>query len=141
MCRGLCERGPASCALCRVTADENAATVEADPVLLEQAVMNLVTNAREVSPEDAEIEIAATRDGDGTLVVSVADRGPGIADEDRTQVFEPFFTRKPQGTGLGLPAVQKIADLHEGSIELVPRDGGGTIARLRLPAARARGKP
>lgn len=136
MCRGLCDREPAACAMCTVSVASSAATVEGDPMLLGQALMNLYANAREVSPEGGRIEVEANLDEDGRLVVSVADRGPGIADEDRAHLFEPFFTRKAYGTGLGLPVVQKIADLHEGTVELARRDGGGTVARLRLPTRR-----
>lgn len=133
MCRGLCSREPSSCALCRVAVDVGASEVEGDQMLLEQAILNLMANAREASPEGAEIELRATPDGSGEVVVSVADRGPGVATPDRSRLFEPFFTRKVGGTGLGLPAVQKIADLHRGAVALEPRPGGGTVASLRLP--------
>lgn len=134
MCLGFCQCDPDDCSLCRFKVGEGAETIDADPVLLEQAILNLWTNAREMSPKGAKVEIQAISDGDGEIVLSVADRGAGIAEKDRERVFEPFFTRKTTGAGLGLPTVQKIADLHEGSIELLPRDGGGTIAILRLPA-------
>jgi signal transduction histidine kinase len=140
MCRGLCKRDPAHCKVCRIAVDESAANVEADPVLLAQAVMNLFANAREMSPEETEIKIAAGRDDEGYIAISVSDRGSGISDEDQDRVFEPFFTRKGDGTGLGLPTVQKIADLHEGSIELLARAGGGTVACLRLPVKQRRGE-
>jgi signal transduction histidine kinase len=137
MCRGVCRIEPSSCELCRVHADRGLGSIEGDPVLLEQAVLNLVSNAREASPEGAPIELGARQLEDGQVELTVSDRGPGVADEDRHRVFEPFFTRRPDGVGLGLPAVQKIADLHQGSIRLEPRDGGGTVARLRLPASGA----
>ncbi len=133
MCRGMCSRDPSSCLLCRVAVDVGASAVVGDRMLLEQAILNLMANAREASPEDAEIELRATPDGSDEVVVSVADRGPGVATRDRPRLFEPFFTRKAGGTGLGLPAVQKIADLHGGAVALEPRPGGGTVASLRLP--------
>ncbi len=134
MCRGLCGQQPDACALCTVAVEPAVTSVECDPVLLGQALMNLFANAREVSPAGGVIEVSASRGEDGQLELSVADRGPGIADEDRDRLFEPFFTRKRDGTGLGLPVVQKIADLHEGAVELEAREGGGVVARLRLPA-------
>ena len=136
-CRGTCEDDFANCGLCTIAVDDDAAAIEGDPVLLTQAMVNLFANARSVSPEGATIEIAAARKGKDEVVLTVADRGPGIADEDRAHIFEPFFTRHPSGTGLGLPTVQKIADLHHGSIEIMHRDGGGTVARLRLPIAKS----
>lgn len=140
MCLGLCEREPDSCTICTIAVDEKAATVHGDPVLLEQAVMNLYTNAREASPDMAVIDVTSAPGRDGEVVLTIADRGPGIAKNDSDDVFEPFFTRKAAGTGLGLPIVQKIADLHHGSIELLPRDGGGTVARLSLPTSDSQGE-
>jgi signal transduction histidine kinase len=68
--------------------------------------------------------------------VAIADDGPGIPPELRDRVFEPFFTTKEvgRGTGLGLDTARRIvADRHRGSLRLEPRDGGGTVARVRLP--------
>jgi signal transduction histidine kinase len=140
MCRGLCEKEPSSCDICTVTVDDGVGCVDGDPVLLEQAVVNLFSNARQASPDMAAIELAASRGDDDKVEVTVADRGPGIAEEDRDRVFEPFFTRRSNGVGLGLPAVQKIVDLHKGSITLEARDGGGTLVRLRLPASQPRSR-
>ena len=133
MCRGHCSREPSTCALCPIVVAPDAATVEGDPVLLGQAVMNLMTNARELSPSQTVIELSALAIEPSCVDIVVADRGPGLPDEDRGHATEPFFSRKPGGTGLGLAVVQRIADLHGGSITLEPRDGGGTVARFRLP--------
>lgn len=138
MCRGRCEKDPSICDICTVTVDDSVGAIDGDPVLLEQALFNLLTNAHDASPEHAPIELAASHGDDDTIDLTVADRGPGIAEEDQGMVFEPFFTRKTTGVGLGLPAVQKIVDLHEGSITLEARSGGGTRARLRLPAQKTR---
>jgi signal transduction histidine kinase len=108
--------------------------VRADPVLLEQAMLNLLTNACEAG--GAPVELRADPDPLGGVRLSVIDCGSGIAAEDQPLVFEPFFTRKPTGTGLGLPVVQRIVELHGGSIELRRRPGGGTEAALHLPAER-----
>jgi len=137
ICRGQCEHDHRICDRCRIEVDPDLPTIEGDPVLLEQAVMNLFTNARDVSPERAVIKMAARPKESGEVTITVADRGPGIDMDDRRRIFEPFFTRKEQGTGLGLPVVQRVADLHEGTIELDRRKGGGTIARLCLPAKRS----
>jgi signal transduction histidine kinase len=133
-CRGLCNSVPEDCRACVVSIDGDALETHADPVLLEQAVINLLTNAREVSPKGSLIELGAKSDDADGVVITVADRGPGIADEDLPRVFEPFFARKPKGTGFGLPVVERIADMHGGSITLEHREGGGMIARLHISA-------
>jgi two-component system sensor histidine kinase MprB len=69
--------------------------------------------------------------------VSVLDRGVGVTDDERTQVFDRFYrattARSQPGSGLGLSIVAQIAQMHGGTAELLPRPGGGTIARLTLP--------
>ena len=80
------------------------------------------------------------RGGDGAVVVEVADRGPGVPDYARGRVFERFYSlARPGGggrsSGIGLCFVAEVAGLHGGTIALDDRDGGGTVARLVLPAA------
>jgi signal transduction histidine kinase len=87
-----------------------------------------------MSPKDSQIDIKAKSDGADGLIITVADRGPGISNEDLSRVFEPFFTKKTNGIGFGLSVVEKIADAHGGSISLDRRTGGGMIARLHIPA-------
>jgi two-component system sensor histidine kinase MprB len=73
--------------------------------------------------------------------VEVADRGPGVAPAERERVFDRFYratsVRTLPGSGLGLSIVAQIATLHGGTVSLDPREGGGTVARLVLPATRA----
>lgn len=133
VCRGLCRLNPSSCDICIVDVGDEVASIEGDPVLLEQAVMNLFLNAREASSVRAPIALSASMTEAGEVEVVVADRGSGITEEDRARVFEPFYTRKADGVGLGLPTVQRIIDLHDGSIRLEARKGGGTAARITLP--------
>ncbi len=102
----------------------------ADPVLIEQALINLVTNACEAGPP---IEMSVERDDSGGTRFTVTDNGPGIASTDLARVFEPFYTTKTKGTGLGLPVVQRIAELHGGTVALRRREGGGTVATLYIP--------
>jgi signal transduction histidine kinase len=68
-----------------------------------------------------------------TIVLTVADSGPGMPPEIMDRIFSPFFTTKPQGTGLGLAIVRKIVDAHDGRIDVGERPGGGTVFRVRLP--------
>lgn len=109
-------------------------TLPADSAQLEQALLNLVTNALDAMPEGGQLALAARREGQD-LAFSVEDSGGGIAPEDLPRVFEPLFTTKPpgRGTGLGLPIVHEVAAAHGGSVRLDSRPGGGTVAVVRLP--------
>jgi two-component system NtrC family sensor kinase len=111
--------------------------VECYPLLLNQAVLNLLTNAIEAiqaAGGQGAITIS-TGARDGTFEVLVSDSGCGIPDAVRARVFDPFFTTKPigQGTGLGLSITYAIAERHGGRVELSPRPGGGTVAAFRFP--------
>ncbi|HEY3499675.1 MAG TPA: ATP-binding protein, partial [Polyangiaceae bacterium] len=109
-------------------------SLDCNASLFNQAVMNLVTNAIDAIQGQGSITLTAGA-REGSFEVSVADTGSGIPERVRERVFEPFFTTKPvgQGTGLGLSIAFSIAKQHGGTIELLPRDGGGTVAVLRLP--------
>ena len=111
--------------------------VLADESRIEEVLMNLVSNASDAMPSGGRIEIALGADGAGGAEIRVRDEGRGVPPEIRDRVFEPFFTTKPRGkgTGLGLAICRRIMDEHRGSIDLAPREGGGTEVRLRLPPA------
>jgi PAS domain S-box-containing protein len=108
-----------------------------DANALAQVVLNLVTNAREAMAAGGEIRVAiGTAPGDGGRVrVTVADTGAGIAPHDLGRVFEPFYTTKPQGTGLGLAVSYGIVREHRGVIDVESELGRGTTFTLTLPAA------
>jgi two-component system NtrC family sensor kinase len=110
--------------------------VGVDRVPLEQALLNLVTNAVDAMPEGGRLELAARPDGDGAALV-VKDTGLGIPPEDLARVFDPLFTTKPpgKGTGLGLPILREIVEAHGGTVHLESRPGEGTTAVVRLPRA------
>jgi two-component system CheB/CheR fusion protein len=115
-----------------VTIAPTAIVVQADPEMTRAALLNLLLNACHVSGNTpVEIE-AAMRDG--FCEIDIRDRGPGIPEEIREHLFEPFYTTRPGGTGLGLPIARRFAHVQGGSLTLDDRPGGGTIARLRLPA-------
>jgi len=105
----------------------------ADEGRLKQALVHLVTNAIDALRERGHgtIRLAAERDG-RTQELRVEDDGPGL-DQPGDQAVAPFVTTKKSGTGLGLPFAKKITEMHGGQLLIGPRDGGGTMARIRLP--------
>lgn len=112
-------------------ADSDAGEIEADPVLLERALINLMRNALEAG---GPVDVEARREPDG-VVVRVLDRGPGIAPEVRQRLFTPFVTTKAGGTGLGLPLALKMIEAHGGRIGVADRvPPPGTVFEIRLPA-------
>jgi two-component system sensor histidine kinase PilS (NtrC family) len=119
--------GDASIAL---TANEPV-MVNADAGQLRQVVWNLLRNASEAAP-DLPIRVSVSRDQQRARLV-IADEGPGISDEHLSRIFEPFFSTKEGGTGLGLPTVHRIVEEHHGRIELSRNPSGGTSAVLTLP--------
>ena len=106
----------------------------ADRDQLRRALVNLVRNALEASPDNGVVALAASRAGAGA-VLEVHDRGPGLDEAARQRLFQPFATTKPHGTGLGLALAQRVAAAHGGALALLPRPGGGTVARLTVPDA------
>jgi two-component system sensor histidine kinase DctS len=108
-----------------------------DPVLLQQVVLNLLRNAMDAMaatpPEAREIRIR-TEAGPGGVTVSIADRGAGIPDEVRANLFQPFFTTKAEGMGMGLNICRSILELHRGRVWAEPNPGGGTVFSFSLPA-------
>jgi len=113
------------------------ATVEGDDVLLRQAFSNLLRNGIEAcaaagSAPAVGIHSEVDRAG-GVSTLSIFDNGPGFPEGERDRVFHPFFTTKPQGTGLGLALVQKIVVTHNGRVSAGNRPGGGGQVKVVLP--------
>lgn len=102
-----------------------------DPSQLQRALDNLIINAIQNTPAGGTIDVDASR-RDGALVLQVADTGPGIAEDVRGRLFEPFVTGRADGTGLGLAIVREIARNHHGRVRLV-RDVGGAIFEIEVP--------
>jgi two-component system, NtrC family, sensor kinase len=100
---------------------------------LVQVVFNLVLNAIDATQKGGRIEVTAARVGDG-VEVAVRDDGSGIDPAHRSRVFQPYFTTKKQGTGLGLFVTRKIVSEHGGTVEFESAPGQGTTFRIRLPA-------
>ncbi len=108
--------------------------VSADRALLGLALENLLRNAAQVSPRDAEVRLIISSSDAGLVQLAVEDDGPGIAPADRPRIFEPFFTTRAVGTGLGLPIVKRLIEAHGGNVRLDdPTPGRGARFELSLP--------
>ena len=101
---------------------------------LRRAFANLLRNAAEAMKGQGSIDVAVTGDGSG-LAVTIADHGPGIPDDLRQRVFEPYFTTKADGTGLGLALVRQTLEAHRGTIALTATPGGGATFAIVFPPA------
>ena len=109
-------------------------TVLAAPDELEQVFLNLVLNAVDAMPEGGTLCISSHMAQDGGLAVSFADTGHGIAPEHTDHVFEPFFSTKENGTGLGLSVSYSVVQRHGGEISFQSKPGEGTAFTVWLPA-------
>jgi signal transduction histidine kinase len=109
--------------------------IQADPGLLYQAFLNILMNAMQAMPQGGAISIDLSAHGN-TLTILFGDEGPGIPDETLNKIWEPFFTTKDKGSGLGLPIVKKIIEGHGGSIEIENGPEKGVQVTLTLPANR-----
>jgi signal transduction histidine kinase len=116
--------------------------LRADARMLKQILLNLLSNAVKFTPNGGTITVRAFVDGDATFVILVRDTGIGIAPNDIPVVMSAFgqaensMTRQQRGTGLGLPLVKSLAELHGGAFKLESEIGRGTTATVRLPASR-----
>jgi two-component system sensor histidine kinase PilS (NtrC family) len=108
---------------------------ELDPDRIRQALWNLLRNAAEVTPAGGTIVLALRMSDDGQAIeMDVTDQGPGVPEEDRERVFDPFYTTKERGTGIGLAVVRRVAERHGGSVALLAAaEGQGSTFCLRLP--------
>jgi signal transduction histidine kinase len=119
---------------------EGLPAIQADQHQLTQVFTNLLINAYEAMDGRGHVTVSASRvrledggDGRDAVQVEFADDGPGMPQEVAEKVFAPFFTTKPQGSGLGLAVVRKIIDAHDGRIDLTTAAGRGTTIRVTLP--------
>jgi PAS domain S-box-containing protein len=110
--------------------------VLADPIQVEQVILNLLLNGAEamssVAPEQRTLTIRTERAGGDFVAVYVADTGPGLPAEVGEQIFDPFFTTKPTGMGMGLSISRSIVEAHGGALAVLPTPAGARF-RLTLP--------
>src|SRR5205823_2127446 len=104
---------------------------------LEQVLINLITNAVHAVEHGGQVIVRARPDGADSVRLEVADSGPGVPEEAREKIVEPFFTTKAdgKGTGLGLPIVRNIVDLHRGVIAVERSELGGALFYVTIPVA------
>jgi signal transduction histidine kinase len=112
-----------------------------DAAQIEDAVLSLILNAVDAVDGDGEVVVRLKRTGADSppagppaeALIEVADTGRGIPADQLARIFTPFFTTHPNGTGLGLPAVRRIAQAHRGRVEVASTVGHGSVFTLRLP--------
>ncbi|MCK6409284.1 ATP-binding protein [Thauera sp.] len=110
--------------------------VQGDPTQIRQVIHNMLQNAQDAlgGQDDGEVTVLTRREGE-RVVLLFRDNGPGFPPEVLARAFEPYFTTKSRGTGLGLALVKKIVDEHGGEVRLSNREGGGAEVRIRLRLA------
>lgn len=104
----------------------------ADSVRLTQALMNMVINAMQAVERKGRIEVSAEA-RERAILIKVLDNGSGIPDERLASIFDPYFTTKPEGSGLGLWIAQQIVIAHGGSLKAENAPAGGAVFTMRLP--------
>lgn len=125
-----------------VSVEADAAVAASDPVELDadalrEVLINLVQNAIEAMPRGGTVRLRALADSEW-VTVCVQDEGPGIPPDEASRLFEPFYTTKPQGTGLGLLICRRVVAAHQGQIWFESSPGAGTTFYVRLPRTRHR---
>ena len=116
------------------------ALVPMDRVRFRQVFENLIRNAIQISPRGGVVTVATrvVQAEDGSWVeCSVTDQGPGFREEDLSNIFDPFFSRRPGGTGLGLSIVQRVVEEHGGTVTAANRPEGGAVLTVWFPAESA----
>lgn len=111
-------------------------SIRADGDKLRQVFLNLLRNAEEALPKGGQIDISTdvvSGNGQNKIRIQIADNGPGIPEKDWENIFEPFFSTKPAGFGLGLANARKIIEQHNGSIKVARKEGQGSLFVILLP--------
>ncbi len=113
---------------------ENLPAIQADPVQIKQAILSVLFNAIEACPMKGSIALA-TEAKKNRIRIQVADNGPGIPPDRQRRIFEPFFSTKEAGAGLGLPLALEIVKLHQGEISFTSQAGEGSAFVISLPVS------
>jgi signal transduction histidine kinase len=116
----------------RLKSNEKQAIIRGDGEKLRQAFLNIVINALQATPSGGSVSILLNRAGSG-FEISFHDNGSGIAQDNLQRIFEPFYTTKQDGTGLGMAVTRKIIEGHGGTLDIESEVGQGTTVSIRLP--------
>lgn len=106
-------------------------SIEADEQLLRQALFNLLLNAVQAVDQGGRIQFIARKDSASEAFLEIRDDGPGVAPENRGEIFKPYFTTHQKGTGLGLAVVQQIVLAHGWEIQCLANEPRGALFRIR----------
>jgi len=120
---------------------ENLPKITADSVQLSQALINLVINALQAAPAQGHVWLRTRLHSATEEAVEIADDGPGIRAEDQPRIFEPYFTTKSQGSGLGLWITQQIVLAHSGALTVTSEPEHGSVFTMKLPVQPGGPKP
>jgi signal transduction histidine kinase len=122
----------------RLSLEPGLPPVIGDDVQLQQVVLNLALNAMDAvqaSPRTRDVVLGTSTGSGGEVEIFVRDTGPGLSPEVRRRAFDPFFSTKTQGLGMGLAIVRSIVERHGGRVHAVNEDAGGAVFRVQLPIA------
>lgn len=113
--------------------------IPADPGMIGQLLLNLLLNAGEATDGHGRVDVVVRR-GEPGAILEVHDDGPGVPEDARERIFEPFATTKAHGSGLGLVSVRAVAERHGGTVEVAKSEIGGALFRVRLAGAPVAGR-
>ena len=116
----------------RINLQDNVPTIEGDPIQIKQAILNILLNAIENSSSSGSITLS-TEAKDGNVSIKVEDEGEGIQPTHRNRIFDPFFSTKEGGIGLGLALAAEVVRLHHGHISFISEVGKGSSFVISLP--------
>ena len=114
-----------------MTSNRSSITAHGDPACLRRSLVNLIRNAVEISPDRSDVDVQLEQRAE-SVRITVSDRGDGMSPEVRRHAFDPFFTTRAEGSGLGLPLVRRVAEEHGGWAQLLDREGGGVDAIMEI---------
>ena len=118
--------------------DPDIQEIMADPMQLQQVFLNLMFNAIEAMPKGGALAVKTfLDDSDNVLRIAISDTGKGMEPQMLDQIFQPFFTTKRKGSGLGLSICQRLVDQHEGTLSVESAPGKGTVFTILLPVRKA----
>ncbi len=123
--------------VCEINVDSNLKKISADKAKIEQMLINLLLNAIDSVDDFGRIKISSAKGvykDKKSVIIRIEDNGKGIMEEITTNIFEPFYTTKPGGTGIGLSNVKKIMDAHKGGIKVFNERGKGAVFEMFIPA-------